>query len=103
MNLLLRERFELPTGHPVFVGHFPGRPVVPGALLLDEVVRLAQGLSGDLRWYCSSVKFLAPALPGQPLTVELRAASDSGPLTFRVVHDEIEIAIGSLEPIETGG
>ena len=29
------------SGHPVFAGHFPAQPIVPGALLLDMVIRHA--------------------------------------------------------------
>ncbi len=49
-------------------GHFPGRPVVPGVVLLDAVV-VAAGLAAPFR--IERCKFLRPCLPGQPLTVDL--------------------------------
>ena len=33
--------FTLSADHPAFAGHFPGHPIVPGALILDEVIRRA--------------------------------------------------------------
>ena len=54
--------------HPATAGHFPGNPVVPGALLLDEVVKLvAEPLAGET--IVRSAKFFQPVRPGQRLSV----------------------------------
>jgi 3-hydroxymyristoyl/3-hydroxydecanoyl-(acyl carrier protein) dehydratase len=29
--------------HPALAGHFPGSPIVPGVVLLDEMVRALEG------------------------------------------------------------
>ena len=55
--------FSVPDEHPVYAGHFPGRPIVPGAMLIawitnalrDEGVQIAA---------VRSCKFLLPVLPG---------------------------------------
>ena len=37
---------EFNTGHPIFKGHFPGQPVVPGACLLQIVKEVMQTITG---------------------------------------------------------
>jgi 3-hydroxyacyl-[acyl-carrier-protein] dehydratase len=64
--------------HPSLPGHFPGAPLVPGVVILDEVVaalvewRQNSQLSG-----IRSVKFLAPLKPEQPFTILLSATSEN--------------------------
>ena len=52
--------------HPVFAGHFPGHPIVPGALLLAEGLQ-ALSRAGALCGPCtvSNAKFLSPVKPGE--------------------------------------
>ena len=35
---------EVPVDHPAFAGHFPGQPLMPGALLLAEVLEAVRGV-----------------------------------------------------------
>lgn len=37
---------ELNAAHPIFKGHFPGQPVVPGACLLQMLKEIVQQLAG---------------------------------------------------------
>jgi 3-hydroxyacyl-[acyl-carrier-protein] dehydratase len=53
---------------PATNGHFPGNPIVPGATLLREIVRI---LSRDGEAVCCgihSMKFFRPVRPGDRLT-----------------------------------
>lgn len=82
--------------HPALPGHFPGAPVVPGVLLLDELVSAAERqLERTLRIAgLPQVKFLAPVLPRQQLRCALEIEGDR--LAFRIERDGQPIARGSL-------
>jgi 3-hydroxymyristoyl/3-hydroxydecanoyl-(acyl carrier protein) dehydratase len=62
--------------HPTAAGHFPGNPIIPGALLLDAVLRAVAG--DDHAPSCSvrSVKFLRPVRPGDGLRIEWDLKAD---------------------------
>jgi 3-hydroxymyristoyl/3-hydroxydecanoyl-(acyl carrier protein) dehydratase len=65
--------FAIPLGHPALPGHFPGHPIVPGVLLLEEVLRAIAVRDRGLRppGHLLRAKFLAPVLPGQEVALEL--------------------------------
>ena len=59
--------------HPSLPGHFPGNPVVPGVVILNEVVhaiRKTEKTSITLL-EAQSVKFHSPLRPNHPLTITL--------------------------------
>jgi 3-hydroxymyristoyl/3-hydroxydecanoyl-(acyl carrier protein) dehydratase len=61
--------FTIPSDHPSLAGHFPGHPVAPGVVLLDEVLsRLSGASAGPARLL--SAKFTAPVLPQEKVVVE---------------------------------
>jgi 3-hydroxyacyl-[acyl-carrier-protein] dehydratase len=74
----------IPKDHPALPGHFPGIPIVPGVVVLDQVLRAAEARLGrPLRIAgLSHVKFLSPLPPEQPArcTFEIEGAR----LAFRV-------------------
>ncbi len=70
-------QFRVAADHPSLPGHFPGRPIVPGVVLLDEVGALLLALAPGHRiagW--PRVKFTTPVRPGQVVNVH---ASVDGP------------------------
>ena len=68
-------RFVVRSDHPCLAGHFPGSPVVPGVLLLDEVLALLQPhLPGTITGV-SSAKFLHAVAPGEAVEVTLDPAT----------------------------
>ena len=66
-------RVGIPLDHACFPGHFPGQPILPGVLLLERVMSLAQACLSQPLDVCSvvNVKFLASVLPGDQLDVRL--------------------------------
>jgi predicted LPLAT superfamily acyltransferase len=90
------------AAHPALAGHFPGAPVVPGVVLLDETLRaleLANGGTG-LHWTVSAAKFLKPVQPGETLTVESEPLAN-GALRFTVSSAGRLVASGVLRPAGT--
>ena len=60
--------FSLPPDHPCLPGHFPGHPLVPGALLLDHALALiATGM--PLPQGPITVKFLLPVSAGDAVEI----------------------------------
>ena len=94
------EHWTVPADHPAFAGHFPGRPIVPGVVLLDHAILLAEALHGCVPaggWRVNQAKFLSPVGPGETLSFEL-LADQRGGWRFNVRAAEREVASGSLAP-----
>lgn len=89
----------VPADHPAFAGHFPGRPIVPGVVLLDRALLFAERLLGRpvAGWQVGNAKFFSPVGPGEALVFALQAKA-SGALAFSVRAADREVAAGSLTP-----
>lgn len=89
--------FDIPADHPALPGHFPGRPIVPGVVLLDyAIARIGAALEQALDGYkVSSAKFLSPATPGVPLALSFQA-NDNGTIRFTVNAGTRAVASGVL-------
>jgi 3-hydroxyacyl-[acyl-carrier-protein] dehydratase len=85
--------------HPAFAGHFPGAPIVPGVLLLDETVRAveAAGYAAPALWRIASAKFVKPVRPGETLTLE-HERLPNGSIAFTIASAGQAVARGVLVP-----
>jgi len=88
----------IPADHPSLPGHFPGAPLVPGVVILDEVVAALDEWRQDSQLAgIRSVKFLAPLKPEQPFTISLFATSkDAGEVSFCCRSEKRVIVEGRL-------
>lgn len=65
--------FTVPQQHPCFPAHFPGQPIVPGALLLQWIfTRVRNQYRGHTIATIRSMKFLESLHPGDPCRLELK-------------------------------
>jgi 3-hydroxymyristoyl/3-hydroxydecanoyl-(acyl carrier protein) dehydratase len=85
---------------PAFDGHFPGAPVLPGAVLVALVL---QAIAGRPQWALKAgsqpclqhVKFLAPVGPGQTLTIRLDDTARA--IAFSVRCGDAAVARGQVQ------
>jgi 3-hydroxyacyl-[acyl-carrier-protein] dehydratase len=74
-------RLGFDANHPTGPGHFPGNPMIPGALMLDAVIAEIAGARHDAPLVIRSAKFLRIVRPGENLELRWRAQQD-GSVTF---------------------
>jgi 3-hydroxymyristoyl/3-hydroxydecanoyl-(acyl carrier protein) dehydratase len=92
-------RWTVPADHPAFAGHFPGRPIVPGVVLLDRAILFAETMLGQpgLNWQVGNAKFFSPVQPEEALTFFINTKT-SGAIAFIVRAAGRDVASGSLTP-----
>ncbi len=97
--MTLKVRRLISANDPSLPGHFPGAPLVPGVVILDEVVAaLAEWRQNSQLTGIPSVKFLAPLKPEQPFTISLSATNENaGEVSFCCRAEERVIVEGQLE------
>lgn len=92
-----RQSLFIGADHPALPGHFPGTPVVPGVLLLSQVLDAADQWLGTavhpLR--LRQAKFPAPWLPGMQVVATLER--NEGLLRFEVTANDQTLALGVFE------
>ena len=95
-----RSRFHVAADHPCLAGHFPGRPVVPGVVIVDAVRACLDGCWGDrMLLGLPQFKFLRPLLPDEPALIHWQArsaANDRLEVRVDVRVDEVVVARGTL-------
>ena len=95
----MESALHVAADHPGYAGHFPGRPILPGVVILAEVMHaVAQATGrGALRWTLTGAKFLHPVTPGTDLMLA-HTPSERGAMRFEVRSAERVVASGTLAP-----
>jgi len=86
-----------PAAAPFFDGHFPGRPIVPGAVLLAEAARRLSD-TGLTITAAGRVKFLRAVGPGEPLRIDVRGQGDEAAIEWIGAQGPVARARVSLGP-----
>lgn len=88
-------QFVVPSDHPCLPGHFPGHPIVPGVVVLDQVLQALEARHGRVAGLrMPQVKFLQPLLPGQ--AAEITLEGELPRWRFRVHHAQALLVSGEL-------
>lgn len=89
-------QFTISADHPCLPGHFPGRPLVPGVVVLEQVLLAIQEQSGvpiaSLR--LPQVKFMAPLFPEQTATITVEGSAPRW--RFTVMREQELLVRGEL-------
>jgi 3-hydroxyacyl-[acyl-carrier-protein] dehydratase len=78
---------------PIFAGHFPAKPILPGVLLIEAMAQTAgvmlgsagqQGTGGGVALLAAvnRFKFLKPVSPGQELRIETKKLTEVGKMAY---------------------
>ncbi|NUO72167.1 MAG: hydroxymyristoyl-ACP dehydratase [Frateuria sp.] len=81
--------------HPSLPGHFPGRPLVAGVLLLERVAEALRAWRGERLACVREAKFVAPLEPGE--AAELRLTPAGAQVRFEIRRDGKLLARGLVE------
>jgi 3-hydroxymyristoyl/3-hydroxydecanoyl-(acyl carrier protein) dehydratase len=93
------------ANHPSLAGHFPGHPVVPGVVMLGEIMNAIREMAKEKIEFVGmpTAKIMSPLNPGEALTIALDQQGDgateftcttgsrliaSGCLRYRIVRDD---------------
>ncbi len=85
---------HFPADHPTASGHFPGNPIIPAAVLLDEIVRAL--FPGEWIGVIESAKFHHPVRPGETLSVNVTTEGSTTRFEARLAAAERVVLSGAL-------
>jgi 3-hydroxymyristoyl/3-hydroxydecanoyl-(acyl carrier protein) dehydratase len=84
------------ASHPALPGHFPGHPLVPGVLLLEQVALALRAWRGQQLVRVLEAKFVAPLLPDEAAMLHL-TETDRAQVCFEIRRDGSLLARGLVE------
>jgi 3-hydroxymyristoyl/3-hydroxydecanoyl-(acyl carrier protein) dehydratase len=94
-----RFRIEIPPESPLFAGHFPGQPILPGIAQLAIVERALGAPLAAVR----GLRLRQRVLPGERLDLSLGAPDPEGWVRFEIRREAAVVAGGAVRTSQAGG
>jgi 3-hydroxyacyl-[acyl-carrier-protein] dehydratase len=91
-------QFMISSRHPALPGHFPGRPIVPGVLLLEHVLAGVGNECGQPVQRLRHIRFPAALLPDETAQVSFESCNAHVKFSVEVLRGDarVMLANGSL-------
>lgn len=89
-------RLCIDAGHSALPGHFPGDPLVPGVVLLEQVALALRVWRQQRMSRVLEAKFMAPLRPGEAAQIHLSDV-DGARIRFKIERDGSLLARGLVE------
>ena len=88
---------HIPEDHPAMPGHFPGHPLIPAVVIMDQVVVAfeAQFKTKLDVFSFPQIKFLVPMFPNNEFEIAFKEIKP-GRIDFTVANDELIYTKGKL-------
>ena len=90
------QALRIDAEHPALPGHFPGQPLVPGVILLEQVALALRAWRGQRLGRVLEAKFVAPLLPDEAARLRLTETGESR-IRFEIRRDGMVLARGLVE------
>ena len=91
---------SIPASHPSIPGHFPGNPIVPAVVILDEVIAACNEWQPSIRIEgISNAKFVSPLAPDQAFNIHLDAPG-KGSIKFECRLKDRTLVTGKIQITE---
>jgi 3-hydroxymyristoyl/3-hydroxydecanoyl-(acyl carrier protein) dehydratase len=96
---MVEHTLTISAEHPALAGHFPGAPILPGVLLLDEMLRALEleRFGSTTRYRIGAAKFVKPVRPGETLSLAHERLAN-GSIRFSILSAGQPVARGLLIP-----
>jgi len=89
--------FIVSSSHPSIPGHFPGNPIVPGAVIIENVIQAFSRLDDFKKVVSiSTVKFIKPIEVNQKVDVNFLSISTEL-ISFECVSNNVVLVLGRFK------